>query len=171
MACHYEKGSYSFKISNQGFSTSSQGNPQFFLQGMPVGRYLDDGNVETIDDGYPRTITMTLTDKTVDRIIGDLQKLGWQGRKFSELDPDNPKVHSFVGQEIQVDCKHEPGFNDASTLFEKWELPYEGGAPRESDSSIGKKLDALYAKRLGGTKQSKQTAAAAARAGDDDTPF
>lgn len=156
----YEQGKYKFQVIAQGFTKAQSGNPQFFLTGKPTGLVNPDKPDEIFEcDDYERTLKVTITDKTIDRILGDLRKIGFTGAKFSELDPSNPKCHSFVGEEIDVQCTHEPGRDNPGKLFEKWEFPYERKAqePIASEKGIATKLDALFGKKLsavnGGAKR------------------
>lgn len=182
----YEQGKYKFKITAQGFTQAKSGNPQFFLTGKVTGQINPRNATEIYDcDNYERTIKVTITDNTIDRILSDLRNIGFTGSRFSELDPSNPKCHSFVGTEIDAECRHKPGRDDKSKLFEDWDFPYSR-APREaiaSDKSVASKLDALFGKKLsevnGGAKRAPAqrrepepvSVADGNRPPDDEIPF
>jgi hypothetical protein len=182
MAPAYQPGRYMIKISAQGFSESSEKKtPFFFLEGTPVGEKSTDGQFYETAVKYPRTIRMYVTDGTFERVHSDIKKLGWPGGKFSTLDPNSPGFHSFIDQEIEVECKHEASIKNDGTMSEKWELPYEG-KPREataSDARLASKLDAKFGKKLGPApaKRSaakplaKQPELATADADPDASPF
>lgn len=173
----YEAGKYKFAITSQGFTQAkTSSNPQFFLVGKVTGQINPDDSNEIWDcESYERTIKLTITDKTIDRVLSDLRKIGFAGSRFTELDPENPKCHSFVGQEIDVQCTLEAGQTNKDKLYERWELPYEA-KPREaikSEKTVASKLDALFGKKLsaanGGAKRpaTRRATALAAPEGDD----
>jgi hypothetical protein len=174
----YEAGTYVFKVTNQGFSESKdKKTPFFFLEGEPIAVVANDEQ-QPVDQSYQRTISLYITQKTHERVIEELRNLGWEGRKFGELDLSNPKAHSFLGQEIVVQCRLEPYDGGVS---EKWELPYnaQGREPQKSDVKVASKLDAMFGKTLAKGAVAKQQASTAARreevaAGNrngDDVPF
>ena len=139
-------GKYKFRVDAQGFGEAETGTAFFFLEGEPVA-FLQDGQ-EYDCEHNKRTIKVYISEKTIDRVRGDLEKLGFSG-KFAQLDPGSPNHHSFVGSEIVVDCKHEPGTGQNSgKTYEKYELPYEG-ATIEHKSGVASKLDTLFGKKMG----------------------
>ena len=167
----YAAGRYRLKVTAQGFSESKEKKtPFFFLEGEPVAVKDGDDWYET-EFKYPRTIALWLTDKTVANVTEKLQALGWPGGSWATLN-----TYSFVGQEIEVDCKMEPSRAGDGKLFEKWELPYGGDRePTPSDPSIAKQLDAMFGKvppKAAVRKPAAKTPVASAANGkDDDLPF
>ena len=175
-------GKYRFSVTSQGFGQSKNGTPFFFLEGTPASLIGDDG-VEYECEHYARTIKLYINEKTIDARRKELAALGFTG-KFGQLDPAQANHHSFVGTDIEVVCKHEPGIGDsAGKTFEKWELPFES-TPREATVStpgIASKLDALFGKKAG--PAAKPAAKAPAKppvrqpvsqgvgGPDDETPF
>lgn len=152
---YYEPGLYRFRITQQGFGEAkSSGNPQFLLRGEPLAQvaYDQDGNEEEYpcDRQYERTIALTITPNTVDRVIANLVKLGWPGRKFSDLLPESANSFSFVGIEFIAECKHEASNKGDGKMFEKWDFPFEQKAsePIKSVTSVAKKLDNLFGDKL-----------------------
>lgn len=145
-----QPGKYRFTVTAQGFSQGKNGTPFFFLEGTPAAIIYPDGQ-EYDCEHYSRTIKLYITDKTVDARRRELEKLGFTG-PFSNLEPTKAGHHSFVGNDIEATCQHEPGTGDnASKTFEKWELPFEG-SQREATANtpgIASKLDSLFGKKAG----------------------
>lgn len=174
----FEKGRYLFRVTNQGFSEAANDKktPYFFLQGEPQSRLTEEGHYEPCDQ-WARTIKLYITEKTTDTVLDQLAELGFVG-KWSQLDPSNPKAHSFVGSEIVAVCSHEAG-NDGK-FYDKFELPRKA-SPAElvkSDPNIGRKLDAMFGKQAAArapkppaTPQQPLQEQAAALVGQEDVPF
>lgn len=173
MSTYYQPGLHKFRVANQGFghAQNEKSTPYFFLEGTPVAQIID-GEECSLDVQYQRQIVWYITDNTVDFVTRDLMKLGWDGVKWSDMDVTGPC--QFAGQEIEATCKHEASQKDPSKLYERWSLPFEQ-TPTESDSSVAKKLDNLFGRKM------KSKAAKAAKAQtvpaddaasvDDELPF
>ena len=184
MGIYYEHGRYRSRIIEQGMSASKNGKPQFWVKHVPIGAYEPSSDVcHTIEGKYDRTIFWTFTDKTINFIIRDLERLGFQGSSFSRLDPESPQFVDFRGQEVDTYCSHE---TYEGKEREKWGLakPENGGGakPKPLDSKATKSLDALYGKKLkekfgnGSIKPPAndpvpQQPAMASAADSDDIPF
>jgi hypothetical protein len=152
---YYQPGLYYFRITAQGFGEAKKsGNPQFILQGEPTSQvtYDDDGNMEQsqCERSYTREIRLTITPNTVDRVIANLVKIGWPGRKFSDLMPDTANSFSFVDVEFIAECTHEPSITGDGKIYEKWDFPYvqKAAEPIKSVNSVAKKLDNLFGDKL-----------------------
>jgi hypothetical protein len=169
---HYEKGRYKATVTAQGFSESKEKKtPYLFLEVAPFEALGASVLPEKI---YRREIKRYVTEKTINRLIEDLRGIGWNGTKLSELDPSNPSHHSFIDQEIEVDCDHDGE-------FDRFDLAYEPSTQAESMPGIASKLDKLYGKALVAAAPAKKAtpkpAAAAvpegvpADDGDDEIPF
>lgn len=174
----YEPGRYRLKVLNQGFSESkTKGTPFFFLECEPVAQ-LEGDNAYQVENTYPRTISLYITDKTADNVADKLKALGWVGGRWGSLDPNKPSFHSFIGTEIEAVCKHEPGINGDGKLYEKWDLPWGGDyEPTISNPTIASKLDSLFGKAAKPSPAAKKPAAKPATAGvhsngtEDEIPF
>ncbi len=179
MGAYYEQGKYRFSITNQGFGESgAKKTPYFFLQGEPVALQFDDGTEDPVLKSFQRTIKIYITENTIDRALEDLGKLGFEGKRLAQLDPSTNGFHNFAGAEIIAECSHQAGLGDKSDqLFEQWQLPFEGaGKPQESDSSVAKKLDSLFGKKVTAraksvTKAPQPAVAGSASPEEDDIPF
>ena len=118
MAPYYEPGTYLAEVIGQGFNEAKTGTMQFCLRFVPKLLFAS-GEEHAVLQEYERTIFRPITDKTLDWVLDDLAALGWQGNKWSELDPQTQNYHSFVGQEIKVKCLHE---EYEGTMQERWQL-------------------------------------------------
>ena len=147
----FEAGRYWAKVIGQQFGEAKTGNPQFVLRIAILGK-LDPvdpkGDLISCPSGE-RTIWRTITDKTIDRFIQDLQTLGFKGTSFSQLEPKGDNYHNLSGTEVPVYCEHETS-NQTGELREQWGIVNEGGAPqvKELDPKGIRKLDALFGKQL-----------------------
>jgi hypothetical protein len=175
---YYAPGIYKCRIVAQRFDRTSNGNPRFNLEIVPM--------VDGQDGPYTRSIRWTITDKTVKYVNQKLERLGFRGSSYRELDESNgASFHNFAGLEISAQCQH----NDKG--YEDWDLPKEGGSdspklPPNERRDVGNQLDALFGKTLRKTNPQaspaksppvapKPTAAidpaVVEAAGDDEIPF
>jgi hypothetical protein len=93
-----------------------------------------------------RTVFRTITEKTADWVVEDLQRLGYERDKFDMLDPNHSQAHNFKDLEIEIKCDHE---TYQGKTREKWNFAWGGGlefTPLET-KEIGK-LNALFGKKL-----------------------
>ena len=171
----YQEGIYKVQVLGQGLNESTKkGTPGFFLSILPDG------------GAYERRIQWWLTEKTVEFVLRDLKKLGYNYPTFTRLDTECEGYHNFVGMEFEAACKHEVDPNDSSKVYERWELPYEAAEIVRLDKKGARKLDALFGKQLkavfSGTDQTayeapvepltkENTKQQAEAAGADDIPF
>lgn len=143
---HYEPGDYKARIVRQGFSESkAKATPFFFIEIEPFEALGPNTMPEVV---YKRTIDWYFTDKAGPNSIEKLRALGWAGSKLTELQPDSPNHHSFVGQEVHVYNKPD----DAG--YDKFDLARggTGGAGTEARSGVAEKLDKLFGKSLMASK-------------------
>lgn len=154
MAAAYERGTYMFRVTNQGFGESkNKGTPFFFLEGAPDAILQEDGTEAPVDATYTRVLTMYLTEKTIDGVTEYLKSQGWPGGPLSTLDPDRQNFYNFADERVVAVCKHEPGVKDPNEWYDKWEIPRSGaGELMQNDSKVARKLDALFGKKLGPAK-------------------
>mgnify|MGYP001173740613 FL=1 len=132
----FEQGIYeNCLVTGQGFlSSKTKGTPGFYLRIQPY------------TDGPERDITWWLTDKTVEYVVRDLRKLGFNGRSFGELNPESGTHHSFVGDFITAECQYEKGEDGKD--YERWQLPYEGREIKPLERSEQRRLNNLFDKFL-----------------------
>lgn len=190
----YQPGRYWGRIVAQAIGMTSKNNPQFVLTFKVIGKVNPedpDGELLPVSEQYERSIFKVITDKTIDYVMEDLQKLGFDRETFKELDPNTPGFQSFVGNELAFYCDHD---TYEGTVREKWGLardgsglqikPLEPKQMRELDSLFGKHLKKMVkAKPVKPATPSavapatvddatnREFEAAVAAAGDDEIPF
>lgn len=141
---YFAQGAYKCEVLDQGLSISKTEKPQIWLQ-VRVLESID--NPELTLNQYERTIYWTLTDKTIDFTLEKLERLGFSGDSFRNLDPNVEGHHSFVGQVIDCYCKLE---TYEGKEREKWDLSNQSGGARPDPlgDSDARKLDALFGRKL-----------------------
>jgi hypothetical protein len=156
---YYPEGAYVGEIMKQGFGETSNGNPQFFITCQVIG-YPDKNNPDNLVPfpsnvkSYERTIFRVINEKTIDFAIEDLQQLGFEGTSFRELDPSSPNHQSFVGNMVDLYCKHE---SYEGKVNERWQLSRPLGSleVKPLESTKLRQLDTLF----GAALREKQRAA------------
>lgn len=173
---HYAPGRYRCQITEQGFSESKEKKtPCFAIKIKPTAAY-DPTNGDLVQcEAYERTVTLWLTENTVENAIRNVRSLGFDGASFRELDPEVPGHTSLVGVEFDFQCSHE---EYEGKQMERWEFPPPEARPIERVSGLSKKLDALFGKSLKSVAppkatpaKSKQEGAAVAAPTGDEIPF
>ena len=171
----YKEGRYRAEVVNQGLGKSKTGTPHFALRVKMLSQLVNGEEFDVRD--YERTIYVYLNDKTVKYTIEKLERLGFDGSSFRQLDPSDPNACSFVGKLLELDCRHEEYNGEMS---EKWDLAYAGSGELNLtplEPTEVRKLDALFGKSLSNGKPAtkpKPATAPVAEAGpitDDDIPF
>lgn len=136
---NYEAGNYRAKITGQRFGELPTGTPYFALDFEPIQSLGANEFPETV---YQRDLLLFLSQGAAQYTIEKLRRIGWEGSRFSDLDPTREGFDSLAGIEIDVTC----GRNDKG--YETWDLMAAGGRARESDSALPAKLDKLFGKAL-----------------------
>jgi hypothetical protein len=187
MAIQYAEGRYWVRVVSQETGESKEkGTPYFRLRVAILGPVSQD-NPDAYDScpHGERSVTFWFAPKTTERIIEDLQSIGFDKPSFKFLEPFNSGHHDFTNVEFVAYCKH----SDYKGGSEEWNLSGERPrseplAPekfRELDSLFGSALKAKAKKPA--TKPAAATAsvpltdpnldlaAAAAEASESDIPF
>lgn len=145
----YEIGNYIGEVTAQALGKASTGTPQFVLRFRVLGKPdpSDPGSFTPVQE-YERTIYRAITPNTIDYVVQDLEKLGYERGGFGALDPSHQDHQSFVGMQIDVYCKHEN--NAKGDLGEKWQLSRGASGLKVDpiDSKGVRELDALFGKSL-----------------------
>lgn len=177
MAIHFSEGRYRVRVVSQCFSTTKSNSPQFVLRVTPVGFYNLErpGGALEVCDSYERSIFLAITDKSIDYVVDKLAAIGFEGRSFSELDPEAANHVSLVGREFDAVCRHDAY---EGVTREKWDVSTMTTAPGSPLDKAGlRKLDTLYGAKLkrgiGQAKavQREVASATVSNVGDDDIPF
>jgi hypothetical protein len=149
---NYPIGKYKVVLSGvQGFSETSNGNPQFFMKFTPCFFWNhQQGDWEECEQAE-RTWYRVLTEKSIEYAAEDLRSLGFQGAKLAELDPRHPQKHIFHG-EIEMTCTME-SFTDRNTgqmrTTERWNVVRHGNREEKLvEPATVKKLDMLFGAAL-----------------------
>lgn len=165
MAIAFEQGRYWGKITHQRLGETSKGNPQLILSFQVVGK-IDpsdpEGALQRCPE-YERSIFRTITDKTLDYVIQDMDALGWFGNKWSQFDEGDRECVDIRGKELAFSCKHEPKqvldeatgkYVNTSEMRETWSIAQTGSGPpvKPLDKGAMSKLDAMFGKALKGRK-------------------
>jgi hypothetical protein len=167
---HYETGPYKAVITSQRFGTTPTESDFFAIEFEPTEASAANQLPAQI---YRRELTLYMTEKAITYSIEKLRRLGWNGAKLAELEPNNPNCHSLAGIEIDVVM----ALNDKG--YEDWNLaaPGSGQAPKESEQGVASKLDKLFGKTLmasvpaGKKAAPKKKAETVPPADDDEVPF
>lgn len=179
MTPFYLPGKYKGAVIDQALGKNHKNTPQFVLR-VQIKARLVDGNEEIVKVQQDRSIYMYLSEGAAPYTIEKLQGIGFEGRSIRQLDLNHEDAHDFRGQIIDLICNHEEDQNGESR--EKWELQWGSGAIEITplDAAEARKLDALFAKSLGGAKappkktqkpRSEPQAVPAGGISDDDVPF
>jgi hypothetical protein len=156
MNAQYEPGRYWGQITNQELSKSSTGNPQIVISFRLVGRVnLSDpeGELLRCPDGE-RRMFRSITDKTIEYVLDDLQKLGFNGTSFSQIDLEREGCIDLRSTEHAFMCAHEE-YN--GKVREKWSLSGDFKSEPLPEKEA-RQLDALFGAAL--RKRAKQAPAA-----------
>ena len=142
---HYAPGKYRGKIIGQRFGETKNGTHYFAIRFQPVSCVSDEHAFPT--DTYDREVTLFLSDKALPYSIAKLRHLGWNGVKFTDLEPSTPGFFDLKDAEITVAC------TISETGYEDWNLPGGGSEAKESTPGIASLLDRTYGKELLATVQ------------------
>jgi len=152
MSAYYNSGRYWGRIVRQSLGQSKEKKtPQFCIHFQILGQ-VDladpDGNLIPCQ-GYERTVFRYITEKTVDYLIEDLQRLGIElpHASWRYLDPDQQGFVDLSGKECEFYCEHEEYEGKPK---EKWGLSRGGGqlTIEKMDEKAIKTLDNLFGKKL-----------------------
>jgi hypothetical protein len=142
----YLPGKYRCKVTEQSFTKAKTGTHQFELRFVPEGRYNDQTGELEACAADERTIFRPITEKTVDGIFQDLDKLfGYTDTTFSRLDPGHQECFSLVGMEFDAQLDYET-WNQKER--ERWRWLAGNGRPQGQllDSDDIRKLDTMFAR-------------------------
>jgi hypothetical protein len=181
---HYQIGNYIGEIVAQGLSKARTGNSQFVVRVKVLGVTGQNGAFLTDPFQYERTIFMTITPNTIDRIADTLEMLGYNRQGFGPLDPSHPQHVSFIGKQVDLYCNHENDQN--GNLREKWGISTGSGGKALDLTPLNQKelreLDALFGRNIRSAPSTSVASPVTGRAPqnrattaeeitDDDIPF
>jgi hypothetical protein len=145
---YYPPGPYRAVVIQQAMSEAKTGTPQFVLR-FRVLESLSPAVPEV--EQFERTMYLPITDGTISFFFEKLQRLGFYGQSFKQLDPEEEGHHSFIDQEVEVYCKHD-SYN--GVVSEKWDVskgageftPINPKSLRDLDNKYGKQLKSMFGK-------------------------
>lgn len=173
------EGRYWVRITRQALGESNNGNAQAVISFNVMGKINladPDGDLLHCPDGE-RSIYLVITEKTVDRVIEDLKKLGYTKSSFRFIDPNVEGHHDFTGFEFAAYCTIE---EYKGKEREKWRVAGDGLQVKPIDAKEVRKLDNLFDKKLKAAFPQTQQAAPkgaptdeelASANSESDTPF
>lgn len=133
------EGIYRAKVLNKkdswGLTKAKTGNYQFFIKVQVTGKHSEDA--EEIDESagpLVRTLYLPITDKTKDRVLGELKTIGYDRPTLQSkaIVPGSSESLNFADRECLVRCEHNDYNNKVS---EKWNLHREREKLPEEDLS------------------------------------
>lgn len=172
-------GKYVGHIQQWSLGKASTGNPQFTIT-FALAYYKLAGGGQEDCPSLERTIFRSITDKTIDFFVKDLQALGYDRDTFDALDPKAPDAFDFQGIEIEASLKYE---TYEGKEREKWNLAMTGGGlviePLEQsglaslNAMFGSNLKAMRAAGAVAAPRRAEPAPAGADPGskDEEIPF
>ena len=181
MSTYYDAGRYRCEVKQQAMCKAGTGTPQFVVKIQPAAIYTDATNLSEINNGFERSIFMSITEKRMPYFAKELAALGFEGEDLRQLDPASPNFQDLRGFVLDCMCKHE---NDQSgEPRERWSICWgaDGGEISGDRLAAGdyRALNALFGaatKASGGVKPAGKAkapvAAVAPVAADlDELPF
>jgi hypothetical protein len=158
MPLYYNPGTYLGEITNHILGETKTGKPQLILQFMvqAMVNEADPANPLSCGDQYERTMYRVITDKTIDFVMEDLQRLGFQGNSFSELDLNTDVHQDFRGQKHEFYCQHRE-YNGKT--HEDWGFARGAAVAKPLDTNSVRQLDAMFGKQLKAQSQAAKAAA------------
>lgn len=171
----YAEGAYMGEVTDVAVGESKNGHPMVTVKFLPmssVSSYLDDdgqivASLTPTIKKYERTTRIVIKaddERSLEFALLKLRTAGWQGESFREID-------TLRGETINLTCHHEEGTGQYSgKVFERWELPLppRESEPMETDTSVARKLDALFGRKLKTGAAKAETAPATAPASEID---
>ena len=179
-------GRYQATIVAQALAENKKGNPELQLTIKPTAFFRGENEVDPIDDGFPRTVFLTMTDQTMGNpaspgwVLQTILSLGFDREDLGDLSPDKPGHFSFIGKQVDAVCQHGDWNGNAR---EKWSIrrpgnngvvarPLDKKQTTSLNSRFGKALKAHLGRPNGATPAPvPQALPVATAAREEDIPF
>jgi len=147
---YYAPGRYWGKIVDHSLEKTKTGKPQIIVRFAVIGA-VDPANPEgnLISTGNPqeRTVYRVITEATKPYVEADLERLGFDGDRLSQLCLTNPDHVDLRGRELAFFCQHEADQN--GTMRERWSLAFDKKREiRPLEAKELRQLDAMFGKAL-----------------------
>lgn len=148
----FAPGRYWGKVINQQLGKTSTDKPQIVISFAVLGK-VDPADPEGALLPCPagdRTVFRVITDKTAEWAAQDLEKLGFTGARFSDVDLNSSAACDMRGNEAAFSCIHSEYPEGSGDLREKWSVASDGGSFEATplEPKEARQLDAMFGKYL-----------------------
>jgi hypothetical protein len=152
---YYQPGRYWGRVTRQRLGTSSTGKPQLILSFVVKGKINPadpEGDLLPVGAENERTTYRSITDKTQDWVLQELDTLKWYGTNWQDFDENSSAFVSILGNEYPFSCLHKQKLD--GTMREDWSVstPATGPRVKELEADGLKALQAMFGKVLKGRK-------------------
>lgn len=141
----YAIGRYWGCITNQRLGESSGGFPQLIIDFEILGRIKPEdpeGDLEVCEKSE-QTVYRVITEKSVDWVMQDLEKLGFYGESFRRFDLNEPNAVDLRGKELAFYCDHNEYPAGSGQIKQKWSIASDGTEKPLEDKAV-RQLDAMF---------------------------
>jgi len=134
----FEPGLYRARLLSHTLGENDKGTLELRLPFNVLGVYDEAGELQESEDRPERTLYLYLTPATIGtaeqpgHAARQLHQLGFDDEILDRLDHNRPDAHDFVGQEVDLVCKHED-YNGKTK--ERWSLKGERRELAAADKS------------------------------------
>ncbi len=148
MTIYYQPGEYWGDVVDHGLTEAGTGTPQLYVRFLVLGKVsvANPGEYEESGEQKERTVYRAITDKTIEFVTEDMERLGFHGTMFDEFKADGPGDFDIRGTQFKFFCKHEAHYKTGSPT-EKWGLARERATTPVADDAM-KRLQATFGKYL-----------------------
>jgi hypothetical protein len=171
----FDEGRYRGKIVKWELSESKKKQtPQIAFTFAVIGYYTPSRELMALPGSDERTVFKFFTEKTIDYVLEDLRRLGWDGADPAELSPTHPNAFDFAGKECDLTCEYE---EYEGKQRERWNMGLGGGGleltPLDKKgvaaltARFGDKFKATSAKKTPSRPPAPQAAAPVAAEADE----
>ncbi len=146
MTIHYQPGEYWGDVVDHGLTEAQTGTPQLYVRFLVLGKVsaVDPEQYDEAGEQYERTVYRPITDKTIDFVTEDMERLDFHGTMFEDFKADGPGDFDIRGTQFKFFCKHEV-YNHVQK--EKWSIARERTTTPVADDAM-KRLQTTFGKYL-----------------------
>lgn len=157
MAIVYSPGRYWGKVINHGLGKASTGTPQLMITFQIIGKVNladPEGDLLPCED-HERSVFRSLTEKTKDWVLQDLEKLDFTGESLAQLDLERMDCCDLRGKEAALTCEHR---TYQKVARENWSIAGDSGPLMQPlEEREVRQLDDLFGRSLRAAKAAKPT--------------
>ncbi len=168
MTVQYQPGEYWGDVVDHGFTEAKTGTPQLFVRFLVLGKVSATNPAEYEESGEQLecTVYRPITDKTIEFVTEDMERLGFHGTMFDEFKADGPGSFDIRGQQFKFFCKYE---QYQGKQRPKWSIARERTSTPVAASAM-ERLQATFGKHLKPLAKSAPTATASGSATEPLSP-